>query len=113
MGYRIITDAVQISYMGLSTDPKPTGVGLGMRLLEYDTQKTFITYDGNNWTEITGQPNKYYGLSTEAKPTVASHAGKPTPTPGSLYFEFTAADTATKIYCTIDGTTWHLLVQLV
>ena len=38
--------------IGLSTDTKPaaasTAVPVGSKLFEYDTRKTFITYDGTN-----------------------------------------------------------------
>ena len=40
------------NFIGLSTDTKPTGastaVPVGSKLFEYDTRKTFITYDGTN-----------------------------------------------------------------
>ncbi len=36
-------------WIGLSTDTKPTSVPVGSEFFEYDTRKTFMTYDGNNW----------------------------------------------------------------
>ncbi len=36
-------------YIGLSTDAKPTGVDVGSTFWEYDTGKTYATYDGTNW----------------------------------------------------------------
>jgi len=36
-------------YLGLSTDVKPTGVVVGSFFYERDTNKTYITYDGDNW----------------------------------------------------------------
>jgi hypothetical protein len=37
-------------WLGLSSDTKPTGVRIGSIFFEYDTLKTYITYDGTNWT---------------------------------------------------------------
>ncbi len=41
------------SWIGLSTDTKPTAatttVPVDSTFFEYDTRKTFITYDGTNW----------------------------------------------------------------
>ena len=41
------------NWIGLSTDTKPiaasTTVPIGSVFYEYDTRKTFITYDGTNW----------------------------------------------------------------
>ena len=36
-------------WIGLSTDTKPTTVPVGSKFFEYDTRKTFLTYDGTNW----------------------------------------------------------------
>jgi hypothetical protein len=36
-------------YIGASTDTKPTGVDIGSLFWEYDTGKTYSTYDGTNW----------------------------------------------------------------
>ena len=38
-------------YLGLSTDPKPTGIPIGSTLKETDTKDYFVTYDGTNWTK--------------------------------------------------------------
>ena len=38
-------------YIGAAADIKPTGIEIGAECLEYDTDKTFITYDGDNWVE--------------------------------------------------------------
>ena len=109
-------------YIGESTDTKPTiashsGLpqpGIGSTFYEYDTGILYITYDGTNWVvKDSGEKrqHEFYGLSTDTKPTVASHAGLPEPTPGSLFYEYTAGDTATIIYFTPDGTNWYTLMQ--
>ena len=40
-------------FIGLSTDTKPTGVPVGSFLWEYDTDDTYVTYDGTNWAVYT------------------------------------------------------------
>ena len=42
--------AVQ-DFIGLAGDTKPTGVAPGSRYLAYDTDQTYVTYDGTNWVE--------------------------------------------------------------
>ena len=37
-------------YLGLSTDSKPTGVGIGSTFWEYDTNILYVSHDGTNWT---------------------------------------------------------------
>jgi hypothetical protein len=37
------------SYVGASTDTKPSSVPVGSIFYEYDTHKRFRTYDGTNW----------------------------------------------------------------
>jgi len=37
-------------FIGLSTDTKPTGVSVGSVFFEYNTNRTYRTYDGTNWT---------------------------------------------------------------
>lgn len=37
------------TYIGASTDSKPTGVPIGSIFYEYNTYKRFVTYDGTNW----------------------------------------------------------------
>lgn len=37
------------TYIGASTDSKPTGVPVGSIFYEYNTYKRFVTYDGTNW----------------------------------------------------------------
>lgn len=37
------------SYVGLSTDTKPTSVPVGSTFFEHNTEKTYITHDGTNW----------------------------------------------------------------
>ncbi len=39
-------------YIGLAVDTKPTGVAVGSKCLEYDTDKWFFTYDGTNWVQV-------------------------------------------------------------
>lgn len=39
-------------YIGATADTKPTGVEIGARAIEYDTDKSYITYDGTNWVQI-------------------------------------------------------------
>jgi len=36
-------------FVGLSTDPKPTGVLVGSEFFESNTGRTYIAYDGTNW----------------------------------------------------------------
>jgi len=38
------------SWIGLSTDTKPTSKPVGSKFWEYDTKLEYITYDGTNWT---------------------------------------------------------------
>jgi len=52
--------------------------------------------------DVDKSPQSYFGLSSDTKPTVASHAGFPEPSPGSTFFE---TDTG-KTYITYDGTNW-------
>ena len=40
-------------FYGLSTDTKPTGVSLPAMCYETDTEKTYITRDGDNWIEAS------------------------------------------------------------
>lgn len=51
---------------------------------------------------IDDSPKKFIGLSTDTKPTVASHSGLPVPTTGSEFWEYDTGD----IYITYDGTNW-------
>jgi hypothetical protein len=37
------------TFIGASTDSKPTAVPVGSIFYEYDTYKRFVTYDGTNW----------------------------------------------------------------
>jgi hypothetical protein len=37
------------NFVGLSTDSKPTGVPVGSTFWEYDTNISYVTYDGTNW----------------------------------------------------------------
>lgn len=37
------------TFIGASTDSKPTGVPPGSIFFEYDTYKRFVCYDGTNW----------------------------------------------------------------
>lgn len=53
---------------------------------------------------VANAPRKYTGLSTDTKPTIASHGAVAEPTPGSTFFE---TNTQT-MYLTHDGTTWGL-----
>jgi hypothetical protein len=48
MAVKLITPNAK-QYIGLSTDTKPTGVVIGSAFWAYDTNITFITYDGTNW----------------------------------------------------------------
>lgn len=45
--YRITTI---YKYIGLSTDAKPTGVPPGSEFVAYDTKRSYVCYDGTNWT---------------------------------------------------------------
>jgi hypothetical protein len=38
------------NFIGLAADTKPTGVPAGSTFYAYDTNITFVTYDGTNWT---------------------------------------------------------------
>lgn len=53
MAYKYIKVSDSIQYIGSSSDTKPTNVMIGTRLYEYNTETTFITYDGNNWVEVS------------------------------------------------------------
>jgi len=37
------------TYIGLSSDSKPTGVPVGTIFYEHDTRLNYISYDGTNW----------------------------------------------------------------
>ena len=37
-------------YIGLSTDTKPTSVPVGSEFFAYDTKRSYVCYDGTNWT---------------------------------------------------------------
>ncbi len=50
MAVKLITNSPK--YIGLSGD-EPTGVEIGSRFWEYDTDKMYVTYDGTNWTLYT------------------------------------------------------------
>ena len=54
---RIVTPE---SYIGVSTDTKPTHVRAGASFYERDTESTYVTYDGYNWVvdtkKIEGKP---------------------------------------------------------
>ena len=39
------------TYIGLSTDTKPTSVPIGSTFFEYNSRDTYITYDGTNWVK--------------------------------------------------------------
>lgn len=39
-------------YIGAAADTKPTGVEIGSKCIEYDTDKVYLTYDGTNWVQI-------------------------------------------------------------
>jgi len=45
----VLKETVIKQFIGLSTDSKPTGVDTGSEFVEYDTRRTFKTYDGTNW----------------------------------------------------------------
>jgi hypothetical protein len=55
---------------------------------------------------------EYSGVIGDTKPTIASHAGLPEPTPGSKYYEFTVAGVLSTIYFTPDGTNWKTYIAL-
>lgn len=61
-----------------------------------------ITIATNPNQSIDDSPKYFYGLSTDTKPTIASHSGLPTPTVGSTFGE---TDTSIE-YITYDGTNW-------
>jgi hypothetical protein len=70
-----------------------------------------ITYDrgqGVSFQSIESLPKNYYGLSSDTKPTVASHSGLPEPASGSTFWAY---DTNI-LYKTYDGTNWILYVTL-
>lgn len=58
-------------------------------------------------TEFVNLPTDfgYIGLSSDTKPTVASHTGLPTPRVGSKFLEYNTG----KWFVTYDGTNWVLL----
>lgn len=61
-----------------------------------------ITYAVNPNESIDRAKHYYFGLSTDTKPTVASHAGLPEPGVGWEYIETNTGDK----YITYDGTNW-------
>jgi len=64
-----------------------------------------ITYAFPPNVSIESQPITYYGLSSDTKPTVASHASLQTPTVGSKFYEHNTG----LWWVTYDGTNWVLL----
>lgn len=70
-------------YIGASTDSKPTSVVIGSTFYEYDTYRTYKTYDGTNWV------NKCRLLSL-----IESSIGKH----GGAYIDDTDAHTPTANY---------------
>lgn len=66
-----------------------------------------ITYATKPNQSIEESPTTYYLLSSDTKPTVASHAGLPAPSVGSLCYE-----TNTMLwYVTYDGTNWSFFLH--
>ncbi len=61
-----------------------------------------ITVIINPNQSIDDSPKHYIGLSTDTKPTVASHTGQPVPTIGSEFLEYDTGNT----FITYDGTNW-------
>lgn len=61
-----------------------------------------ITVVTNPNQSIEESPKMFFGLSTDTKPTVASHEGVPEPTKGSI---FTETDRGTA-WVTYNGTDW-------
>ncbi len=43
------------SFIGLSTDTKPTGVQVGSRFFEYNLKDTYVSYDGTNWSKVRNE----------------------------------------------------------
>jgi len=43
---------VHATYIGLSTDTKPTGVPVGSTFYEYNNRRMYITYDGTLWVRL-------------------------------------------------------------
>jgi len=74
------------SFMGLSTDTKPTGVPAGSEFWAWDTGTLFKTYDGTNWIA--------YSIDSVVQPgTVDLHNGAGardlfTATGGSVWVEY-------------------------
>ena len=56
--------ALNNSFIGLSTDTKPSGINIGSRFWEYDTSIEYICYDGDNWALIN-QPISGFNLLSE------------------------------------------------
>ncbi len=44
-----IREGIPEHYIGLAADTKPTGVDIGSRAFETDTNNWYITRDGTNW----------------------------------------------------------------
>lgn len=61
-----------------------------------------VTVAFNPNESIEGSPKCFYGISTDTKPTVASHDGLPEPSVGSTFYAY---DTGI-LYITYDGTNW-------
>lgn len=51
-------------YIGASTDTKPTGVLTGSKFYEYNTDSTYITYDGTNWVIKTDNKALFKDIQT-------------------------------------------------
>ena len=66
-----------------------------------------VTVQTNPNEDIGLAPHHFIGLSTDAKPTVASHSGLPSPTNGSTFWEYDTGDT----YKTHDGTNWSFFKE--
>ena len=57
------------TYIGASTDTKPTSVPIGSTFYEYDTRVDYITYDGTNWVVYLYEVKELHSEKTLVKGT--------------------------------------------
>ena len=63
------------TYVGASTDTKPTSVPVGSTFLEYNTDAKFVTYDGTNWVQVDDQVALVAGSAVIGKVRLVDSGG--------------------------------------
>ncbi len=66
---------VPYHYIGAAADVKPTGVPIGSRSYEYDTNKWYVTYDGSTWVEMQDLNALVLGAGTAAIGKLVANSG--------------------------------------